>query len=73
LSFWNIVEIFLGFACIGLGVLNKEFIPMGWTTWLTWGTGENTFLAVAGPFYVESFLSTLDRWASSSVENVSER
>jgi hypothetical protein len=53
-SFWRIVEILMGFGCIALGIFNREFKPIGWTTWLVWGTGDDARIPrwIAGPFYV---------------------
>jgi hypothetical protein len=41
MGFWRIAEIILGVFCVIWGVLNKEFIPIGWTTWLLLGTDKH--------------------------------
>lgn len=30
----------MGLICIGMGLFNKKFTLLGWTTMLIWGTGE---------------------------------
>lgn len=52
--FWRVVEILVGLFSIGMGVFKKEFTPIGWTTMLIWGRGENVRIPrwVAGAFYV---------------------
>jgi hypothetical protein len=39
--FWRAVEILVGLFSIGVGLFSKEFTPIGWTTMLIWGRGEN--------------------------------
>jgi hypothetical protein len=52
--FWRIVEILSGVFCIGMGLFNTEFKPIGWTTLLIWGRGANARIPrwIAGTFYV---------------------
>lgn len=51
---WRVVEILLGLFVIGMGLFSTEFEPMGWTTRLIWGRGENARIPrwIAGTFYV---------------------
>lgn len=44
----------MGLICIAMGVFTPEFKPIGWTTWLIWGTGENARIPrwIAGTLYV---------------------
>ena len=51
--FWRLVEILVGLFSIGTGLLDKEFRPIGWTTMLIWGRGENARIPrwIAGSFY----------------------
>ncbi len=61
MSFERIVELVLGFGGLALGILVKEFKPVGWTTRLVWGKNENariprwiasSFYVVAGAFFL---------------------
>ena len=54
MGIWRIVELVLGVFSILFGIFSKEFKPMGWTSWLIWGTGENARIPrwIAGLFYV---------------------
>jgi hypothetical protein len=51
--FWRVVEVLVGLFSIGMGLLNREFIPVGWTTMLIWGRGEKARIPrwIAGSFY----------------------
>jgi len=51
--FWRVVEVSMGLFCIGMGLFNKEFTPVGWTTMLIWGRGEKARIPrwIAGAFY----------------------
>jgi hypothetical protein len=46
-------DIVLGLIAIAGGLFSKEFKPIGWTTWLSWGRDENARIPrwVAGSFY----------------------
>jgi hypothetical protein len=50
---WRVVEVLVGLFSIGMGLLNKKFTPVGWTTMLIWGRGENARIPrwLAGSFY----------------------
>jgi hypothetical protein len=43
----------MGLFSIGMGLFNKEFTPVGWTTMLLWGRGEKARIPrwIAGSFY----------------------
>ena len=51
--FWRIVEILMGLFCIGMGLFNKEFAPIGWTTMLIWGRARDARIPrwIGGTFY----------------------
>ena len=51
--FWRVVEILLGSFAIGSGLFSTKFEPIGFTTRLIWGTGENARIPrwIAGTFY----------------------
>lgn len=51
--FWRVVEVLTGLFCLGLGLFNREFSPMGWTTMLIWGSDEKARIPrwIAGSFY----------------------
>jgi hypothetical protein len=47
------VEILIGLFCIGMGLFNTEFKPIGFTTLLIWGSDKNARIPrwIAGTFY----------------------
>jgi len=51
--FWRVVEVLVGLFCIGMGLFNREFTPIGWTTMLIWGRDETARIPrwIAGSFY----------------------
>jgi hypothetical protein len=51
--FWRVAEVLMGLFCVGMGLFNKEFTPLGWTTMLIWGRDENARVPrwIAGSFY----------------------
>jgi hypothetical protein len=48
------VEIIVGGGAVLGGLLQKEFTPIGLTTWLIWGTGKDARIPrwIAATFYV---------------------
>lgn len=51
--FWRVLEVLMGLFLIGMGLFNKEFTPLGWSTMLIWGHNDNARIPrwIAGPFY----------------------
>ena len=54
MTFWRTIELLIGFGCILMGLLAKEFTPIGWTTKLIWGGEKCARIPrwIAGSFYV---------------------
>jgi hypothetical protein len=54
MTFWQTIICVGGVVCIGMGIFQREFRPMGWTTILVWGNDENARIPrwIARPFYV---------------------